>query len=519
LDQIVTYGLPLPLLFKLWIILLGMEAFGNRALCFLILASCGEKLPDLEFPAPDAFPSFRGTGGPWVEFEEEELWQGCAFLDGTEEDRDHHNLLMPYRGHLVMPWAPEYGRGGLSFFDMEDPCAPERIGDSWSKWMRETHAIGFVHLDETSARPGDWAMVNGLLGVLSWDVTDPAAIQEGTYLSLPDVFYPDAYARVVLSMFWQYPWLYVAGADNGIYVLDASDPLNPFLVSQYKFDPVLRAGGVWALGNLLIVSTAEGKQTALLDISDPTAPQPIPGGLFFNADGTGTPVEAYHANVAGTWVFYARKEGGGGPIVYDISDPMQPYFVSEYRTVGNGGYVFYDEGTAFVGESDVARIYDVSDIAQPRLLGEAWMTGDLDTLSPVGNVAVMSVDADAVADQASVVFPWRKNVDEEGPQVLRVDPPQGATGIALSARIGVGFNEVVDSSSVFAGSIRLYDDEDRGIDGWGSAQETIANFTPKLPLRPGVKYRIEIMEGGIVDTHGNPTESTVISTFTTVGGE
>ena len=58
--------------------------------------------------------------------------------------------------------------------------------------------------------------------------------------------------------------------------------------------------------------------------------------------------------MAGNWVFYARKEGGGGPIVYDISDPMQPYFVSEYRTVGNGGYVFYDEGTAFVGESDVA---------------------------------------------------------------------------------------------------------------------------------------------------------------------
>ena len=485
----------------------------------VFLFACGEKLPDLEFPEADNRPSFHGSGGPWVDFEQQDLFEGCAFLDGTEEDRDHHNLVMPYRGHLVMPWAPEWGRGGLSFFDMLDPCAPERVGDSFSKWMRETHAIGFVHLDESSPFAGDWAMVNGLLGVLSWDISDPTNIVEGAYLPLPDVFYPDAYARVTLSLFWQYPWLYVAGADNGVYVLDATDPMNPELVSQYKFDPVLRAGGVWAMGNLLIVSTAEGKQTALLDISDPANPQPIPGGLFYNAESGGTPVEAYHANVAGDWVLYARKEGAGGLIVYDISNPSEPYFVSELVTGGNGGYVFYDEGVAFVGESNMARVIDVSDIERPQLLGEGWMQGDLDTFTPIGNVAVMAVDDEAVANQASVVMPWREEVDEDGPKVLRIDPPNGATGVALTSRIGVGFNEVVDSSSVFAGSVRLYDDEGRGIDGWGSAQETIANYSPKAPLRPGVTYTIEVAQGGIVDSHGNPVEETVLSTFTTAGSE
>jgi len=490
-----------------------------KPLFVLGITACSDNLPDYPFPESDAGPAFRGSGGPFVDFEEEALWEGCAFLDGTDEDRDHHNLVMPYRGHLVMPWAPEWGRGGLSFFDMEDPCAPERAGDSWSAWMRETHAIGFVHLDETTPRPGDWAMVNGLLGVLSWDVSDVESIEEGTYYALPDVFYPDAYARVVLSLFWQYPWLYVAGADNGIYILDASDPLNPVLVNQYKFDPVLRAGGVWALGNLLVVSTAEGKQTALLDISDPVNPQPIPGGIFYNADSTGTPVEAYHANVAGDWVLYARKEGGGGLIVYDISDPTNPTFVSDAVTVGNGGYVFYDEGVAFVGESDMARVFDVTDITRPELIGEGWMQGDLDTFTPYGNVAIMAVDEDSVANQASVVMPWRKEADTTGPEVLRIDPPQGATGVALTARIGVGFNEVVDSASVFAGSIRLVDDEGRGVFGWGSAQETIANYTPREPLRPGVTYRIEVVKGGVVDTHGNPLEESVISTFTTVGAE
>ena len=80
-------------------------------------------------------------------------------------------------------------------------------------------------------------------------------------------------------------------------------------------------------------------------------------------------MESYHANVAGDWVFYARKEGAGGLIVYDISDPSNPAFLSEYVTGGNGGYVFYDEGTAFVGESSMARVFDLSDIERPELLG------------------------------------------------------------------------------------------------------------------------------------------------------
>ena len=31
------------------------------------------------------------------------LWQNCADLPGGEQDYNHHNLVIPYRGHLVMP--------------------------------------------------------------------------------------------------------------------------------------------------------------------------------------------------------------------------------------------------------------------------------------------------------------------------------------------------------------------------------------------------------------------------------
>ena len=123
------------------------------------------------------------------------------------------------------------------------------------------------------------SLQNGVLGVVFWDVTNPAAPEAIHYMRLPDVFYPDSYARVVLSTFWQYPWLYVAAADNGVFVVDASNPYEPALVGEYRFDPVLRAGGVWALGNYLVVGSAEQTKTAILDITVPYEPQAVPGGM------------------------------------------------------------------------------------------------------------------------------------------------------------------------------------------------------------------------------------------------
>ena len=68
---------------------------------------------------------------------------------------------------------------------------------------------------------------------------------------------------MVLSVFWQYPHVYVAAADNG-FIVDASDPYNPTLVNQYEFDPPLRAASIYALGNQLFVGAAEGSEFEIL---------------------------------------------------------------------------------------------------------------------------------------------------------------------------------------------------------------------------------------------------------------
>lgn len=460
-------------------------------------------------------PALRGSGGPGTAFSSEQLWTPCAFLDGGEQDFDHHNLVVPYRGHLVMPWTPEFGTGGVSLFDMADPCNPVKAGEGWAAEMRESHALGFVHLGEDSPTPGDFMVSTGVLGILTWDLTDLQAPEAAAYLTLPGVFYPDAYTYVVLSVSLQYPWLYVGAADNGVYVVDVTDPRAPALVSQHVLDPPLRVGGVFAMGNLLLVSSAEQSEAALYDISIPDQLQPIPGGRFATADGTGDAVEHYHGNHAGDLALFARKEGGGGVLVYDIADPTRPTLLGDTLSDGNGGYVFYDEGLVFEGESSIARVYDISDPAAITLVGEGDLEGDLDTLTPYGNVAVLSVDDDAVDGQASAVMPWAAEPDATPLRVRRVVPADGETGVATSSRVGVVFDELVEPASVYPGSLRLLDEAGRPVPGWVSVQEATGSYSPMEPLLPGAVYTIEVQ--GVTDVSGNPMEGTLVTTFTTAG--
>lgn len=468
------------------------------------------------FPDLDDGPGWRGPGGPKAGFDEAELWSACAWLDGGPDDDLHHNLVMPYRGHLVMPWAPEWSGGGVSLFDVSEPCAPVKVGEGTDSTMRETHAIGFVHLPEGDPHAGDWAVVNALKGIQVWDLSDAAAPVVASELELPDIFYPDAYARVVLSVFVQYPWVYVAAADNGLFTVDMTDPYAPVLVSQTSFDAPLRAGGVFVTGNAMLVTSAEQTHAMSLDVSDPAFPQPVAEGYFETVDADGAPVETYHGNVAGYWALFARKSDGGGPLVYDLTNPSAPAWVGEVHTEGNGGYVFYDEGLLFVGDSSFASVHDFRDPAAPVELGRADLAGDLDTNVPYGNVMILSVD-DEAEGHASAVVPWATTPDVTPPVVLRVDPPDGATGVRTTARVGLGFSEPVEAATTFAGSIRLYQDR-VAVDGWVSVQENLASYVPKEPLVPGATYTVQVLAGGVSDVDGNRVDADFTSTFTVEGG-
>lgn len=474
------------------------------------------------YPAPGAHPANRGPGGPQASFSLDDLYRPCAYLDGGPQDTsDHHNLVVMFDGYLLMPWAPEQGRGGLTAFDVSDPCRPLSVGTGLSAELRETHALGFAELE------GRWLTATARIagpsegGALIWDVTDPRAPVVLSAVSTPGFAYPDAYARVTLGTFLQAPYLYVAGADSGLFIIDLAEPTSPRLVAQLELAPVLRVGLVQAVGNLLLLGAAEGPRVVLLDISDPVAPEPIPGGDFLVRDEHGTPREVYSGTWFGGYGYFANKDGGGGLITYDLRDPEHPTFRGIIHSAGNGGYVSGKDRRVFVGESSSAAIYDVGDPARPTEIARLRLAGDLDTITPIGNVAVLSVDADAEQDRGSAIAPVSTEVDVTPPSITFWWPRDGSTGLPLTSRLGVSFSEAVDPKTAWEGSVRLYESGSEPartrVDGVISVQETIVSFAPRAPLRPGTAYTLELPRGGVADVRGNRLATTFLLSFETVG--
>jgi hypothetical protein len=116
----------------------------------LALLACAPPSGDAlnPWPAPDAWrrddyvpPGSRAAASP-------ALFEACTYLLGGPEDVEHHNMGLVVDGLLVLPWAPEDGGGGLSLFDMADPCAPVRVADAYHPHMRESHTLGLSLRDD-----------------------------------------------------------------------------------------------------------------------------------------------------------------------------------------------------------------------------------------------------------------------------------------------------------------------------------------------------------------------------------
>ncbi|MDQ3035751.1 MAG: Ig-like domain-containing protein [Myxococcota bacterium] len=469
---------------------------------------------------PGAFPRASGPGGPRTTFTAAQLYEHCGYMDFGATDERHHNTGFMLDGYLVRPWAHERGRGGVAVFEMDEPCAPVTIANVLDEQIRETHATGF-----SSALGGRWIAVASLRGIQFWDMSDMTAPRMAHDLELPGVRYPDAYMRTIMSVFWQAPYLYAGASDNGVFVIDAGDPTAPRLVHQFQPVPNFRVGNVHAIGNLLVVMASEGSLVALYDIGVPDAPRPIAGGNFLISNGRldrfGRPyaTTAYFGMVNGGLGYHARNGLGGGLAIYDLRTPSAPTFVSNIDADdADGGYVYLHEGIAFVGMSQFAVAYDVSDPTMPREVARFDLEGDLDTITPLGNVVLLSVDDDAVDGRATAIAPWRESPDARGPRVNWVVPADGAVDQAITTRVGLTFDEFVAMESVWRGSIVVREvGTGTVIPGALSGQEGVVNFWPAAPLRPSTEYEVLVPPGGVHDVSGNALTEQFRATFTTVG--
>lgn len=487
--------------------------------CHLWTGDAGAPDPD-PLPPPDGFDPPTGPGAPSTIFDAAQIGVECAFLPLGDADENHHNTGFFLDGYLVRPWAHERGRGGIAVWDIHDPCSPVLVANVLDEQIRETHATGY------STIGGRWIVVASLTGIQFWDLQDVTAPVRVTDFTLPGVRYPDAYMRTVMSTSWQAPYVYVGASDNGVYVVDAEDPRNPEIVAQYLPEPLFRIGQVIAIGNHLYVFSSEGSVAAVVDIRDPRQPRPIPGGTYSITNGTvdrlerPIPLPAYFGMVNGGHTYHPRIGFSGGLAIFDVTDPTHPTLAGDWEAPdGDGGYVFIKEGVAFVGFSAYGMRLDVSDPTAPTALARYEHTGDVDTLTPFGNVLVLSVDDDSVDGEASAVVPFAEAVDSTPPAVNMVVPLDGATDQPLTTRVGLTFTEFVSMSSVFRGSVILRDPDGNALDVYLSGQDGVVNVWPTRVLAPSTTYTLEVPAGGVTDLNGNPTAAAFSATFTTVACE
>ena len=125
------------------------------------------------------------------------------------------------------------------------------------------------------------------------------------------------------------------------------------------------------------------------------------------------------------------------------------------------------------------------------------------------------MDDEAVEDQGSAIAPWREEPDARGPVVAWTWPADGATGLRTSSRVGIAFDEAVDSLSAFEGSVRLTRADGSRVAAVISAQDTVLNVHPRCALEPDTEYAVEVMSGGVVDFNGNAVAETTRITFRT----
>jgi hypothetical protein len=215
----------------------------------------------------------QGPGLGNISYNSSELFKRISVI---KSPKGHGNVAM-VNGYLMVIYSSDGGGtsrdGGIEFWDVSNPRKPVlavRHDNRNTHGLREAHGFAF-----SSSYPGDYMVAQAVEGIQFWDLSDPFNISLLDYMRLPVISQGD-YSGA-WWVFWQAPYVYVAGMGSGLYVIDAADPANPVLLNRVQTSQIggLNPGMVYALGNLLLVAENQSGFYATMDISDPANPKLI----------------------------------------------------------------------------------------------------------------------------------------------------------------------------------------------------------------------------------------------------
>lgn len=421
------------------------------------------------------------------------------------------NTVLMLRDYMIVMGSHDSGvkDGPLHVFDVADPRSPKllkRLSNADTANLRELHAMPVALLDGK-----DILVFPSITGLTFFDFTDPLNPAAIGSLALEGVNGGD-YDNAAWMLSWAWPYVYVGGTGNGIYVVDARDPTKPSLVKRIQTGDLggFRIGPVYAAGNYIVASGMDAMPTkvAVLDAGDPAKP-------FLLVSGS-APTSMYSSVVIGDRI-YGSGEGGEYSFMTWSPDAIEVIGGKSIKLgADKGGYCTYQDAFIFCGQSSEGfRKIDVSDEADIREVSQANISvagADSDFATVLGNLVYLGNDHGSGA----ALFAHDMAPDSTPPKLLGAYPQDGDLQQPLTTRITLFFSDEIDLGSIGPESIIVRPVGGEAVDGvFSHSSFNAVSFGAKAALLDDTTYEVMLVKDGLKDLAQNPLAEQSVVRFST----
>lgn len=435
-----------------------------------------------------------------------EYYEPFAFFENSSGPNGTNVALM-IRGYFLTLYAPDSGKppGEIGIYDVSNPKAPNEvrhIENSDTNQFREAHSlpVGLINGKQYIA-------FQTIKGIQFWDFTDPLDAKRIGSIDLPGVNGGD-YEDVAWQASWQGRYLYVAGGNRGIYIVDAADPTNPKLLNQVSISSTggFRVGPIFALGDYLVISNMDqGGAYAVLDISRPSQP-----ALLAKRDQL---PRIYAITVGGGDRIYAAGRDGNF-LIHSFSDPTKITEVKNALIGQDQLYAAAQDRHVFLGRQNNFVKVDITNETNPTVVGEGTLNRDHPDhgqVTPIGNLVYIGNDHGT----GSAFFCHQYGRDTTPLVMQTAYPKDGSTGVPTTARVSLLFSDHVNIDTITPANLTIRRAGGETLSGIFTYAFNTVSFSPDSELEEDTTYEIVLAAGGLEDAMGNALPEEVVVRFST----
>lgn len=197
-------------------------------------------------------------------------------------------------------------------------------------------------------------------------------------LMLGNVIFPN---YTVYDIFVLGNYAYVACGNDGLQIVDISNPNSPYIVGTYDTPGNAYDVDVYVNNTYAFVADWSGG-LRIIDVSNPASPTEV--GHY---GGASNPT-VYGVFIRGNYAYTAEV---GGFSILDISSLNTPVAVSHYSLPGKARQVYVNGNYAYVANDTAGlRIFDISNLSAPVLVGSYNTPGIADSVLVIGTRAYVA---------------------------------------------------------------------------------------------------------------------------------